>query len=396
MNDIYNIYNTSTMVGGANNLALSELHYFPAMIQSIPDDSWRAFSCHPEQRHPELDSGSPGLRVKPAMTMVRSAMTSENHQKNINDSKAYMAKGECKILGIMQDCGEEKCHRLADALMHYYKADDIPLGLVENGKLHPFVCTPYYEIADLVNSDNTLIFPPTDIPLSQRLSGVKLYRKLLSEAADGSVNIVSLGVLTILGQLMDSEADEYSSLSGMELIQRKVKAVDISGGCFSAVPLRYADTNGNAQFLDVEYNVGGDIPLAKKVIELWPTPLHLYPLEAGMSFPSVHDKVLEQYSWQPESPIYQTYSRYNEWERGDVGQYLWDAVTTFHCILGEEYFTCSGPCAVRVDEEGHTTLVASDKADSTDRTDRHIIGNGNSCYVSFIWDKLENISAYRP
>ena len=40
---------------------------------------------------------------------------------------AYRAKGACKILGVMQDCGEEKCHRLADALMHYYKADDIPL-----------------------------------------------------------------------------------------------------------------------------------------------------------------------------------------------------------------------------------------------------------------------------
>ena len=309
---------------------------------------------------------------------------------------AYRAKGECNILGVMQDCGEEKCHKLADALMHYYKADDIPLGLARNGKMHPFECTPYYEIADLVKNDNALLFPLTDIPLSQRLSGVKLYRKLLSEAADGSVNIICLGMLTILGQLMDSEADEYSSLSGIELIRRKVKAVDISGGCFSAVPLRYADTSGKTQFLDVEYNVGGDIPLAKKVIEQWPTPLHLYPLEAGMSFPSVHDRILEQYSWQPESPIYQTYSRYNEWEKGDVGQYLWDAVTTFHCILGENYFTCTGPCTVHVDDEGHTTFVTSDKADSTDRTDRHIIGNGNSSYVALIWDKLEDISTYRP
>ena len=309
---------------------------------------------------------------------------------------AYRAKGKCRILGVLQSCGEEKCHRLADALMHYYKADDIPLGLVRSGNLHPVECTPYYEIADLVKSDNKLYFPPTDIPLSQRLSGMKLYRKLLSEAADGSVNIVCLGMLTSLGQLMDSEADEYSSLSGMELIRRKVKSVDISGGCFSAVPLRYADTGGNTQFLDVEYNVGGDIPLAKKVIEQWPTPLHLYPLEAGMSFPSVHDRILAQYSWQPESPIYQTYSRYNEWEKGDVGQYLWDAVTTFHCILGEDYFTCTGPCTVRVDDEGHTTLIAQDKAESTERTDRHIIGNGNSYYVSLIWDKLASIAAYKP
>ena len=309
---------------------------------------------------------------------------------------AFRAKGECNILGVMQGCGEEKCHKLADALMHYYKADDIPLGLVSGGNLHPVECTPYYEIADLVNADNTLLFPPTDIPLSQRLSGMKLYRKLLGEAADGSVNIICVGMLTNLGQLMDSEADEYSSLSGMELIRRKVKAVDICAGCFSAIPLRYPDENGNTQFLDVEYNVGGDIPLAKKVMEEWPTPLHIYPIEAGLSFPSVHDRILEQYSWQPESPIYQTYSRYNEWEKGDVGQYLWDAVATLHCILGEDYFSCTDPCAVRVDEEGHTTLVASDKAGSTDRTDRPVIGNGNSSYVVLIWDKLDEISAYRP
>ena len=91
-----------------------------------------------------------------------------------------------------------------------------------------------------------------------------------------------------------------------------------------------------------------------------------------------------------------TYSRYNEWEKGDVGQYLWDAVTVFHCILGEDCFSCTGPLAVRVDEEGHTMLMTSDNADSTDRTDRHIIGNGNSSFVSLIWDKLESISTYKP
>lgn len=54
------------------------------------------------------------------------------------------------------------------------------------------------------------------------MNGVSLYRKVLSEAADKSVVVVAIGTLTVLADLLRSSADEYSALSGVELVDRKV------------------------------------------------------------------------------------------------------------------------------------------------------------------------------
>ena len=67
-------------------------------------------------------------------------------------------------------------------------------------------------------------------------SAVALYRRLLSGQPDGSVTIVSTGFFTNLAALLDSEADEFSPLSGRELIARKVRQVSAMAGNVS--PLR--------------------------------------------------------------------------------------------------------------------------------------------------------------
>ena len=295
---------------------------------------------------------------------------------------SYRKQGACQVLGVMNSMQNQQARRFMDCLMHYYEADDIPLGLVE-GETEYFNITPYRELVDSVRADGKPLFEPTGIPLTDRLPAWKLYRKLLSQAPDNSVTIVCIGQYTNLGLLLISTADEYSNLSGLELIQQKVKVLHAMGGCFTKVPLRYSDG-----FMDVEYNIAGDVPLAQKALEKWPTQLRLLPVEVGMLFPSDHNEILSDYAWQPDSPIYQTYSRYDEWAVGDVGQYLWDAIALLHAILGESYFSCTKTGYVRIDDRGKTSYTEDEKGNT------HII-NVNSSNWSTVYQKIRDLAQFQ-
>ena len=72
--------------------------------------------------------------------------------------------------------------------MHYYKADDVPLGVLP-GEAQFFEMFPYYQLVDSLKADGTPLFPATGIPMQNRLPAWKLYRKLLAEAEDRSVVI---------------------------------------------------------------------------------------------------------------------------------------------------------------------------------------------------------------
>lgn len=55
--------------------------------------------------------------------------------------------------------------------------------------------------------------------------GLRLYRRLLAAAPDGSVRICAIGLLTLLAALLDSGGDDISPLTGRELLAQKVEAI---------------------------------------------------------------------------------------------------------------------------------------------------------------------------
>lgn len=262
----------------------------------------------------------------------------------------YQNQGKCKLLGVMQSRKSGQAQKLTDAILHYYKADSVPLGVME-GEENFFEIIPYCHLIDSVREDKTPLLPMTGIAISDRLPSWKLYRKLLSEANDKSVKIVVVGMFTNLGRLLESGADEYSPLSGKELIQKKVKSLELMGCCFSKVKQRYSPN-----LLDAEYNIAGDVPLAKKVIEEWPTEMYVFPLEAALCFPSVHDEVIKDYSYDPYHPISLAYKNYDEWAKGDVGQYLWDLFPVVHAVMGDDLFIVTNAGKISVDETGKTSF----------------------------------------
>ena len=272
---------------------------------------------------------------------------------------ALQADGKCQIDAVLSSAKHEESQRFLDCAMHYYKADDIPLGLVE-GSHDLFVLTPYYTLADEKNTDGTLLLEGTGTDISDRPTGCEVYRKTLAQLPDKSAVILCVGMASNIGELLDSEPDEISPLTGRELVESKVKTLYIMAGCFEKVPR--IDVQG--EYLYAEYNVLGDIPLAKKVLESWPTDLVLLPLEAGMDYPCIREDVLADYAGQPSSLLYLTFSRWDpDTVPSNVGEHWWDPLLVAYALDSSAAFCFASPVrgAVTVEEDGKT--IFEEKAD---------------------------------
>lgn len=267
---------------------------------------------------------------------------------------ALQARGECQVNAVVSSARHNGSRIFLDRAMHYYKADDIPFGFVE-GEKDLYELTPYYKLADEINEDGTPLLEGTGVDISSRPTGWQVYRETLAKLPDNSAVIICVGMASNIGELLDSEPDDISPLSGRELIEQKVKALYLMAGCFEKV--ERLDKPG--EYLEAEYNVLGDIPLAKEVLETWPEDLVLVPLEAGMDFPCIRDDVLNDYADQPDSLLYLAYSQWNtEEESGDVGAHWWDPLVVEYALdpSADPYFEEPVRGRVTVAEDGKTTF----------------------------------------
>lgn len=73
-------------------------------------------------------------------------------------------------------------------------------------------------------------FPSPIKSASKVPDSVDVYRQTLSAAADRSVAISSIGLLTNLEALLKSRPDQHSKLSGYDLVAQKVKLLAVMGG----------------------------------------------------------------------------------------------------------------------------------------------------------------------
>src|SRR6266516_4427682 len=103
-----------------------------------------------------------------------------------------------------------------DAINTYYGRGDIPIGVYKGAKL-PLQGSPYAKaVAERC---------PNDIGLSRQVPDVlHVYRRVLSGQPDGKVTMIAVGQMNNLVDLLASPPDQYSRLSGRELVQRKVAA----------------------------------------------------------------------------------------------------------------------------------------------------------------------------
>lgn len=120
----------------------------------------------------------------------------------------------CVLVVLLQ------CAGVLSVLNTYYGRSDLPIGAYKGDGLAPDASyLPYVD-------DLTANWPAPIQNASQVPDAVAVYRAALAGAADRSVAISSIGLLTNLAALLASPADEVSALTGAELVARKVRPRD--------------------------------------------------------------------------------------------------------------------------------------------------------------------------
>lgn len=271
----------------------------------------------------------------------------------------YANRGLCRILGIGHCTSNVYGAGTIDAVCRFYGRSDVEIGTCKTiGFLCDERCTVY-------NKTITEEFP-NRYCTCQPEDACKMYRRILSEQADHSVEFISIGPLNNLSSLLNSEADEYSELNGKELVAKKVTRLVLMAGCFGAedfeVNARLKEKFGIIASEMKEFNVVSDVKASRNVAENWQTPKVYLGFEAGL----VQTGIPNESGIGSEHPVKRAYELFTE----DGQRYSWDLLTVEYAVNDDcPRFKLSEPGFVRFDEMGRTLWTPDE--------------NGNDRYV--IW-----------
>ena len=184
---------------------------------------------------------------------------------------ALAANGECEILAT---CASDRYPTVAptiEAFNRYFQKPDIPVGVASEG-------APDFSCPNHWNDSIVAKFLPAPKTNADYPAAVEVYRKVLAVQPNQSVVIVTVGFVSNLYDLLKSEPDEFSSLSGMELVKKKVKNWVAMAGGFP---------EGD------EFNVNQHPEASYYVFSNWPTPILFSGFEIGQKI-MTGNKVAQQ------------------------------------------------------------------------------------------------------
>jgi hypothetical protein len=170
--------------------------------------------------------------------------------------------GEAEILGMGVCIAGESATwtpQVLDAINTYYHRPDIPIGIARKG----------VSMSDSYGKWAIGQGFSQDIGKDGTVDVVDLYRRLLAEAPDRSVVLISVGYFACVNELLVSAPDKHSPLNGRDLIEKKVKLWSCMGGTYP--------TGSEANLQDWR-------GYAKNAIEKWPTPIIFSGNEIGCKY----------------------------------------------------------------------------------------------------------------
>lgn len=173
---------------------------------------------------------------------------------------AFADSGKARILATMASNKYEGVAAVINVFNTYFHRADIPIG-VPKGAAVDQRDTQHWTDSILTRYPHA-IRKNSEVP-----DAVVLYRRILAGQPDQSVVIITVGFLTNLAGLLQSPADGYSSLSGLELVKRKVRQLVSMAGKFPE---------------GWEFNVFKDSTASRYVVAHWPTPVLYSGFEIGV------------------------------------------------------------------------------------------------------------------
>ena len=256
---------------------------------------------------------------------------------------ALADKGEAIPLAVMASNKNQFVAPVIDVLNTYFGRPDLPIGAPKGFGV---------DIGAWQKWPQMLLekYPHTITSTSEVQDAVALYRKILAHQPDHSVTIASIGFLTNLSNLLNSRPDQYSDLSGPDLIKRKVSKLVSMAGWFP---------KGR------EYNLFTDSVASANVFNHWPTMVIFSGFEIGkeiktglglMNDVSLHGPVKDVFAFCiPKA------------REDSAGRMSWDETTVLAAIRGAKpYFGL---------ERGHIVIEGGNNTWKNDK-------NGSQYYLT--------------
>lgn len=263
---------------------------------------------------------------------------------------ALQNRGACELLAVTLTNPEPQAGKLVDAINTFYGRPDIPIGVNPS--------------APLVGKGSRYLKAeknyPHDFDPANALSAVALLRKTLAAARDGEIVLLQVGFFTNLAALLASPADDYSPLSGRELVAKKVRELSLMAGGFSTL---------NGSNYPLEFNVRYDIASAQKVAAEWPTPMVWSGVEIGEAIRFPATVVDHDFGYVARHPVHESYQLYipTPHERP-----CYDLTSVLQAVWPErDYFALSVAGRVEVLPDSFTKFVPAKKGETG--RDRYLI-----------------------
>lgn len=252
--------------------------------------------------------------------------------------------GLCRILGIGHCTSNPYGAGAIDAICTYYGNRNVPIGTCSRKCFLAGCAYMTY------NRELTLRLP-NRYRSAQPEDAVSLYRRILAEQEDGSVEFIAIGPLNNLSDLLDSTPDTYSTLSGYELVKRKVSRLTAMAGifrCASIEACRRAEQISGSKIEEMkEFNVACDIQAAQNISKNWMSPKAYMGFEAGL----IETGGILRTHPDSNHPVKLAYSLFTE----NGSRYSWDPLTVEYAIVaGCTHFRESRSGYVRFDAQGRT------------------------------------------
>ena len=219
-------------------------------------------------------------------------------------ARAHKAE-EIRLMGIGINACMEYSAASVDGFLCSEGVKDIPLGIdlaaTDFGRNPPYqrnlapLCERYHKNEEAEDA-------------------VRLYRRVLSES-DGNVEIIEIGFLNVISDVLMSQADDISDKTGLELVREKVSKVWVMAG-------KWDEENGkeNNFCRNSRSRIAGE-----KFLRLCPVPVTLLGWEVGST-------VLTAADLEKDDVLSKVISFYNS----PNGRMSWDPRVVLMAFDGDE------------------------------------------------------------
>jgi inosine-uridine nucleoside N-ribohydrolase len=227
---------------------------------------------------------------------------------------AMADSGKAEILATVASNKHELVAPSIDVINTYFGRSELPVG------------APKTEGVNLGSSqhwaDSIVEKYPHSIKSTSEVSdAVDIYRKVLSTQADNSVTIITVGFLTNLSNLLKSEPDNVSPLTGQELVTKKVKKLVSMAGWFP---------EGR------EFNIYMDSAASKFVYENWPGEIIFTGFEIGSKIHTGLKLIKSELKDSPVKDVFRISIPLSEEDK--YGRMSWDETAVLIGIYGTNGF----------------------------------------------------------